>query len=240
MDILYRGLCVLLLVCITGVVHASDDDSQCHRNTTFDITVTGRAIGTADQMRVTLFATKDGESATMVRDQLNNVTSKTLNALSSYKKKEKLSVATSSFSIYPHYKRQKISGWTGTSEIILTSNDIVLMSRVITAADSMQIGNTQFQLSQKIRDQLRVQAQRDALVRFQNRAQDLAEQLGGSDFRIISLKVDYEGPHTMRTYAQHKSLIVSEMSERTAEPLAVSPGKEEVIVKLFGIAELKK
>jgi predicted secreted protein len=149
-----------------------------------------------------------------------------------------MEVRTGSFSLQPRYSNEgRISGWVGSTELILEGNDFVRISGAAARVQPMTINNLSFGLSRPVRAQLETQAQAMAIGNFKTKALEVARGFGFSDYVLREVSINaadqYPGPRP--------GLAAMSFRAKASDvaPVALESGKSLVVVTVSGAVQLK-
>lgn len=138
---------------------------------------------------------------------------------------------------YPDNKRVQ-TGWQESIEYTVKSQDFTALNRLIAQSQKdAEVQNTHFTLSPQKRNAAVDEASRAALLRFKDRAVALAQTLGFSGYKIVSLKLGELGdaPVMMMSAKAGYAAPVAADSATAAPP---SPGIEEIRITVNGSVQM--
>ena len=145
---------------------------------------------------------------------------------------------------YNNGKRTQ-TGWEESAEFKVESRDFAALNRLIAETQNeASLEYTDFKVSKQKREQVIDQISRDALMRFKERAQTLAQTLGFSNYKIVKLNLGHVGSHTV---SNGDMMLQSKMVRFAAAPLAAgagsvvenaSPGSEEISITVNGSVQM--
>ncbi|ASP18379.1 hypothetical protein HMPREF9120_02579 [Neisseria sp. oral taxon 020 str. F0370] len=138
---------------------------------------------------------------------------------------------------YPDNKRVQ-TGWQESIEYTVKSQDFAALNRLIAQSQKdAEVQNTHFTLSPQKRNAAVDEASRAALLRFKDRAAALAQTLGFSGYKIVSLKLGELGdaPVMMMSAKAGYAAPMAADNETAAPP---SPGLEEIRITVNGSVQM--
>lgn len=138
---------------------------------------------------------------------------------------------------YPDNKRVQ-TGWQESIEYTVKSQDFAALNRLIAQSQKdAEVQNTHFTLSPQKRNSAVDEASRAALLRFKDRAAALAQTLGFSGYKIVSLKLGELGdaPVIMMSAKAGYAAPMAADNETAAPP---SPGLEEIRITVNGSVQM--
>lgn len=138
---------------------------------------------------------------------------------------------------YPDNKRVQ-TGWQESIEYTVKSQDFAALNRLIAQSQKdAEVQNTHFTLSPQKRNAAVDEASRAALLHFKDRAAALAQTLGFSGYKIVSLKLGELGdaPVMMMSAKAGYAAPMAADNETAAPP---SPGLEEIRITVNGSVQM--
>lgn len=190
-----------------------------------------------DLLMLNLTTAREGQDPTAVQNQLKTALDAALAEARKTAQPGQMDVRTGNFALYPrHNKEGRISGWTGTAELILEGRDFARITQTAGRIQTMTLGGVSFGLSREQRARVETEAQTLAIDRFKSRAQELAKGFGFSGYTLREVSVNSEQPGfqpRMRMAAQDARLASAEAA------VPVEPGKSVVVVTVSGSVQLR-
>ncbi|MBE7367894.1 SIMPL domain-containing protein [Ramlibacter pallidus] len=197
----------------------------------------GRVEVQQDLLTMTLSTARDGQDPGVVQTQLKTALDAALAEAKKAAQPGQLDVRTGNFAIYPRHNREgRISGWTGTAELILEGRDLARITQTAGRITTMTLGGVSFGLSREQRARVETEAQAMAIERFKAKAQELARGFGFAGYTLREVAVNTNEPGfapRMRMMAQDAKAA----SMESAVP--VEPGKASVVVIVSGSVQLR-
>ncbi|MGF6148808.1 26 kDa periplasmic immunogenic protein precursor [Kingella potus] len=151
-------------------------------------------------------------------------------------------ISESGRNVYPvyHYpgNRRVLSGWQESVEYTIESRDFAALGRLVEQSrQETEIQDTRFSLSMQKRHAAVDEAGRTALLRFKERAASLAQTLGFSGYKIVSLKLGELGDMPV---AMPKAYAASARMAADSAPADIppAPGVEDVRITVNGSVQM--
>jgi predicted secreted protein len=190
-----------------------------------------------DLLALTLTTTREGPDAAVVQNQLKAALDAALVEAKKAAVPGQLDVRTGNFSLYPRYTRdQKISGWSGSAELVLEGRDFPRITSTAGKITTMTMGGVGFGLSREQRARVEGDAQAQAIERFKAKAGDLARGFGfaGYTLREVSVNANDQG------YPRPRMMAMEMKAAAPADaPIPVEAGKSSVVVTVSGSVQLR-
>ncbi len=191
-----------------------------------------------DTLSITLSTTRDGADAAAVQLGLKQALDAALLVAKAQVQPGAMDVRTGAFSLYPRYDRQgKITGWNGTTEMVLDGKDFARISATAGKVQSLSIQNVGFSLSRQAREAVENDVQADAIGRFKAKADGIARQFGFTQYGLREVSVssaDQQNFPRSRMMAMEMKTAASMDSS-----VPVEAGKSTVAVTVSGAVLLK-
>jgi predicted secreted protein len=191
-----------------------------------------------DMLSVTLTTAREGTDPTAVQTQLKTALDTALAEARKHAQSGQMDVRTGNFALYPRHNREgRISGWTGTAELILEGRDFARITQTAGRMQTMTMGGVSFGLSREQRAKVETEAQAQAIDRFKAKAAELAKGFGfsGYSLREVAVHANDQGfvPRPRQMAAMEAKAGAADAS------LPVEPGKSAVIVTVSGTVQLR-
>ena len=198
---------------------------------------TGTVEVQQDLLVMNMTTARDGTDPTVVQAQLKTALDAALAEARKNAQPGQMDVRTGNFALYPRHNREgRISGWTGTAEMVLEGRDFARITQTAGRIQTMTLGGVSFGLSREQRARVETEAQTLAIDRFKAKAQELAQGFGFSGYTLREVSVNSEQPGfqpRMRMAAQDARLASAEAA------VPVEPGKSAVVVTVSGSVQLR-
>ncbi len=200
------------------------------------LTASGTVEVQQDLLSLTLTTTREGPDAATVQNQLKAALDTALTEAKKAALPGQLDVRTGHFSLYPRYTRdQKISGWSGTAELVLEGRDFPRITSTAGKIQTMTMGGVGFGLSREQRAKVEGEAQAMAIERFKAKATELARGFGfaGYTLREVSVNSNDQG------YPRPRMMAMEMKAAQADSPVPVEAGKSSVVVTVSGSVQLR-
>jgi len=199
------------------------------------------AVGTVevqqDLLTMQLNTAREGSDPAAVQTQLKSALDTALAEAKKSAQAGQMDVRTGNFSLLPRYSREgRITGWTGTAELVLEGRDFARISQAAGRIQSMTLAGVSFGLSREQRARVEGEAQAQAVERFKAKAAELAKGFGfgGYTLREVSVNTNEPGfPRPVRALAMEAKSLASDAA------VAAEPGKSTVMVTVSGSVQLR-
>ena len=190
-----------------------------------------------DLLMMVLTVSRDGSDPAAVQAQLKTALDSALAEARRNAQPGQLDVRTGNFALYPRHGRDgRISGWTGTAELVLEGRDFARITQTAGRINTMTLGGVSFGLSREQRAKVEGEAQAQAIERFKARAAELARGFGFTGYTLREVAVNANEPGfapRMRMAAQEARLAAADA------PVPVEPGRSAVTVTVSGSVQLR-
>ncbi|HVE54800.1 MAG TPA: SIMPL domain-containing protein [Ramlibacter sp.] len=197
----------------------------------------GRVEVQQDLLTMTLSTARDGQDPAAVQAQLKTALDAALAEARKSAQPGQLDVRTGNFAIYPRHNRDgRISGWTGTAELVLEGRDLARITQTAGRITTMTLAGVSFGLSREQRAKVETEAQAMAIERFKAKAQELARGFGFAGYTLREVSVNTNEPGftpRMRMMTQDAKVASAESA------VPVEPGKSSVVVMVSGSVQLR-
>ncbi len=225
------------LVLGSAVASAQPAASTEPRNVV-QLSASGTVEAAQDWLTLTLSVSREGSEAAAVQQQLREALDAALPELKKTAQPGLLEVRSGAFGLQQRYgKDGKISGWLGSTELVLEGSDFSRISAAAARARSLVISGISFGLSRTSRDQLETRAQALAIEGFRRKAGEIARGFGFADYSLRDVNVavadGFAGPQP-----RMMALGVRAMAADAA-PVPLESGKSLVVVTVSGGVQLK-
>lgn len=187
---------------------------------TIDVTGTASVYAEPDQFKVSLGFETDGSTALEVQEKLAKNMDSIRNALYLLGI-DKKDIETLNYNFYPVRSwrdgKGTITGYKGSHTISIKTNDLETLGKIIDAASnagSNKMGYITFELSEKKRAELQMQALKDAAKNAKEKAENMAS---GLDIKVVGLQKVRENNYYYPIYRNYPTF---EAAKVAAEPTA--------------------
>jgi len=219
---------------LTGMAFAQ---SAAEPHNLVQLSANGTLEAQQDFLTLNLGTSRDGSDAAAVQTQLRQALDHALSELKKTAQPGAMDVRSGSFSMRPRYGNDgRITGWSGSAEIVLEGSDFARIAAAAGRAPGMVVVGLGFGLSRQARAQLEAQAQTLAINAFKARAGEIAHGFGFSDYSLREVNVGLAeqplGPMPRPMMMAAKSMVAD-------APLPMESGKSLVVVTVSGTIQLK-
>jgi predicted secreted protein len=203
-----------------------------------NIAASGFMEAPQDWLSMSLNTTREGSDAGTVQNQLKQALDAALVVARANAKPQQLEVRTGQFSLYPRYDRNgKISGWQGTTELVLEGRDFALISATAGKIQTLTMGNMSFSLSRDARRKLESDVQAQAIERFKARADEVAKGFGFAGYTLREVAVS-SADQEVRPF-QPRAMAMEAKAAMSDAAVPVEAGKSTVNVTVSGSIQLR-
>jgi predicted secreted protein len=188
-----------------------------------------------DLLTMHLTTAREGAEPAAVQGQLKAALDAALAEAKKTAQPGQMDVQTGNFAIYPRHNRDgKLSGWTGTAELVLEGRDFPRITQAAGRIQTLTLGGVNFGLSREQRAKVETDAQAMAIERFKAKAAELAKNFGftGYTLREVAVMANEPGfaPVPRMSAMQAKTMEAS---------VPVEAGKSTVTVTVSGTVQLR-
>ncbi|PVZ12359.1 MULTISPECIES: SIMPL domain-containing protein [unclassified Pseudomonas] len=191
-----------------------------------------------DLMNVTLYTEDQGRDPA----QLAKGVSETLNkALAQARAVEGVTVRVGTRQSYPVYddKGQKITAWRERAELRLESQDFPALSKLTgELQQSLKLSGMSFDIAHATRKENEDALLKEAVADFKARAQHVAEAMGGTGYRVVSLNLDSDGQVRFPVAPAPMMMKAARADSAPVTP-DVEAGTTEVQINASGVIEVQ-
>lgn len=190
-----------------------------------------------DLLMMTLSTSRDGTDPSAVQAQLKAALDAALAEAKRNAQPGQMDVRTGNFALYPRHNRDgRISGWTGSTELILEGRDFTRITQTAGRINTMTLAGVSFGLSREQRSKVESDAQAQAIQRFRDRAAELARGFGFTGYTLREVAVNSNEPG----FAPRMRMMAQEARAAAADaPVPVEPGRSAVTVTVSGSVQLR-
>jgi len=191
-----------------------------------------------DLMTVTLNTTREGVDANTVQSGLKQALDAALAEAKRVAKPGQIDVRTGNFSLYPRYTNKGvISGWQGTSELVIEGRDMQGLGQLTGKISTMTIARVGYGLSREVREQSEGDVTGKAIASYRAKAAEVTKQFGFSSYVVREVNVQAnEQPGNV--IPMMRAQTMSKMADDAALP--VEAGKAVVTVTVSGTVQMTK
>ncbi|WP_428624156.1 SIMPL domain-containing protein [Sedimenticola sp.] len=219
---------LLLLSLFTGQAVAADNAPTSYDRINLAVSA-GEEVDN-DTLSATLFVQHEGNDPAALSARVNRTIRQ---AVDTAKQQSGVKVQTLDYQTTPVYRDNTLSGWRVRQSIRLESMDTQAISQLLGKLQEwLSIGSIGYTISPQQREQTEKQLIRQAIQRFQARAELVSKEMGHSRYRLVQMNISHNGaappPYPMRT-----------MSLRADTAPALEAGSQRLEVQISGTIELQ-
>ncbi len=191
-----------------------------------------------DWLSIAFSTSREGSDAAAVQSQLRQALETALAEARKVAKPGQVEVQTGGFSLYPRYapKGGGITGWQGSTELIVQGRDTQAISQLTGRVQTLSIARVAFSLSREAREKVEADVAAEAIVRFRARADAVSRQFGFTGYTLREVAVSTEGAWTP---PQPMMRIQAMRGADSSESLPVEAGKALVTATVNGSVQMK-
>lgn len=200
------------------------------------ISASGTVEVQQDWLSLSLTTARDGVDASVVENQLKQALDEALAIARVSALPGQMDVRTGSFGLYPRYgKEGKISGWQGSTELILEGRDFSHITSTAGKIQSLTLGSVNFGLSREQRSKVQSEAQALAIERFKAKALEVSRAFGFSGYALREVAVN---SNDMDNLPRPRVMSMAK-AETSAATVPVEAGKSTVQVTVSGAVQMQ-
>ena len=225
------------MLLFSGVAQAQSGGFGVAPQDVAQLSASGAVEVQQDLLTLTLSTSREGADAAVVQMQLRQALDSALIVAKGAALPGQLDVRTGNFSLYPrHDKAGKITGWQGSTALVLEGRDFARITAATAKIQSLTIAGVGFALSREQRARVEAEAQALAIDQFKAKAADIARAFGftTTTLREIAVSASDSGfsPRPRMMAAQARG-------EVDDASLPVEAGKSTVLVTVSGSVQMK-
>lgn len=217
---------LLLLLLLTPAVFA--EDAPVYNRVSLSAQASGEVAN--DQLVAVLYTQQEGNDAAALAKTVNRNMQWAMDLAS---RSKDVRAQTLGYRTTPVYRKNVASGWRVSQSLRLESEDSKALSKLIGQLQSrLAVQSVSYKVSEQQRRKVEEELISQALQRFQQRAQLIAEGLGHTGFRLVQLSVNGGG--------QPQPVFAKAAMMRAEADIAprLEAGTSEVRVSVQGTVEL--
>jgi predicted secreted protein len=189
-----------------------------------------------DLLTMNLNTSREGADPALVQAQLKTALDAALAEARKTAQAGQLDVRTGNFAIFPRHNRDgKLSGWTGTAELVLEGRDFPRITQAAARIQTLTLGGVSFGLSREQRAKVETDAQAVAIERFKVKASELAKNFGFTGYTLREVAVHANEPG----FAPVPRMAAMQAKSMEAAPVPVEAGRSVVTVTVSGTVQLR-
>ena len=231
-----RLAAALAFVLVSVTVHAQQTTLPVPQNQV-QLSASAAVDVPQDLLTMTMNTVRDGPDAATVQNQLKVALESALLEARKSALPGQMDVRTGNFNLYPRMGRDgKLSGWQGTSELVLEGRDFARISATAGRIQTLTMGGVAFGLSREQRAKSEADVQAQAIERFKARAAEIARSFGftGYSLREVAVSASDQG------FQPRPRMMAMEAKAAMADaPVPIEAGKSAVSVTVSGSVQLR-
>ncbi len=200
-----------------------------------------------DWLTVVFSTTREGADAGAVQAQLKQALDTALTEARKISKPGQVELQTGAFSLFPRYAPPTpkqaaagtppgISGWQGTTELVVEGRDMQAIAQLTSRIQSLSIARVASSLSREARQKVEGDVTVQAITRFRERADAVTRQFGYTGYSVREVSVSSDSPQgAPMVYARQMAL----RSGAEDAALPVEAGKATVTISVSGSVQMK-
>lgn len=189
-----------------------------------------------DLLSISLVTSRDGPDASTVQTQLKQALDTALSQARQAASPDLMTVRTGNFGLYPRYgKDGKISGWQGSTELILEGKDFARITGTAGKIQTLTLGSVSFALSREQRAKVEGEAQAQAIERFKAKAGEISAAFGFGSYTLREVSINTNDQGYM---PRPRAMAMSAKSDMSESPVPVEAGKSTVMVVVSGSVQM--
>ena len=191
-----------------------------------------------DWLSIAFSTTREGIDAAVVQSQLRQALDAALAEARKLAKPGQVEVQTGGFSLYPRYapKGGGISGWQGSTELIVQGRDTQAISQLTGRVQTLSIARVAFSLSREAREKVEGDVAAEAIARFRSRADTVSKQFGFAGYTVREVSVSSDAGQMVPQPMMRAQAVRVGGAE---EGLPVEAGKALVTATVSGSVQMK-
>ncbi len=229
---------LLLSIAMVSAAASAGAQTAAEPHNVVQLSATGSVEAQQDWLTLTLSTTKEGSEPAAVQSQLRQALEGAMAAVKKTAEPGSMEVHSGAFNLQPRYAKDgKISGWVGSTELVLEGSDFVRIGTAANRAQPLAISAMAFSLNRQTTARLESQAQALAIGSFKAKAAEIARGFGFADYALREVTVsqaDQPGAPVPRFMP-----MASKMAMADAAPMPMESAKSWVVVTVSGAVQLK-
>lgn len=208
-------------------VWASEASSDTNHRVHFEIQQKTQVDN--DELIIRFNSVAKGGSAQEVTRDINRTMQSAMRVLQKY---PQIISKTEHYSVYPVYVKQTIKNWRGKQVLSLAmKNDPDLLKAVERIQDILNYQSMHFSVSEQRREQVLKKLQSQAIAKFRQQAQSIADDFGAQSFQITNTQIRQNQP-LIQPRAVMAQADVASFATRSAP--VIESGQSEITISLNG------
>jgi len=200
---------------------------------------------TKDVLTVVFGHTREGTEAQAVQAALRQALDSALAEARKVAKPAQVEVQTGNFALYPRYGaptpkspgQTVITGWQGSSELVVTGKDIATIAQLSGRITSMSIARVGYSLSKEAREKVEADVAAQAIARWRAQAEQMTRQFGYSGYSVREVHVATNESGGVPVPMARDARAMAMLKE---ESLPTEAGKGQVTATVTGSAQMTR
>jgi predicted secreted protein len=194
-----------------------------------------------DWIAVVLSTTREGNDANAVQAGLKTALEAALVEARKHAKPGQVEVRTGAFSLSPRYSSKpnssgpSISGWLGSTELVVEGRDVAGISQLAGRINTLTIARVGFSLSREAREKVEGEVAAQAIARFRAQADAYARQFGFAGWSLREVQVNTAGNEGEAPMMRLRAAAAPMVAEAA---LPVEAGKASVTANVSGSVQM--
>ena len=206
---------LLFVFSVTAMAHEHDD----HYNRV-NLSASAQTQVENDTVIALLYAQEEGSDAVQLAELVNQRVSE---AVKLVKQHDAVKLQTTGYSTSPVYHKNKITGWRVRQNIRLESRDMTLMSTLLGQLQQrLALQSMNFTVSPELRNNTDDELIAEALKVFEQRANNITQQLRRKNYKIVDINVATSANHYPR-----RNYEIAAMASKAASP-SIEAGEQTI------------
>ena len=190
---------------------------------------------TKDLLTVIFGTTREGPDAAGVQAQLKSALDAALAEARKVARPRQLEVQTGNFSLYPRHTARGISGWQGSTEMVVQGLDAQGIAQLTGRVTTLNISRVGFSLSREARQRVEADVAAQAIAAFRDKAQAVSREFGFGAYTLRELSVQTDEPPAGGPMPLMRAQAAGVAG---GEALPVEAGKASVLVTVSGSVQM--
>lgn len=188
-----------------------------------------------DWMTLTLGASRQGNDAQSVQNQLKQAVDAALAVARPAARPGEVELQSGGFSIQPRYgQKGQILGWEGSTQLQLQGRDMATIAQLSGRISTLNISGVGYSISRQAREKATDELAAQAVARFRARAGELAKAFGYAAYTVREVNVNQQDGMEPRPVLMARMAVAE-----AAAPLPVEAGQGTVGVTVSGSVQMR-
>ena len=226
-----------LITCVTGLYAQPISGMRDALQNVAQLSASGSVEVQQDLLSIAMNTTATGADANAVQTQLKQALDAALAIARPAVVPGQLDLRTGNFSLYPRYdKNGKISGWQGSTELVLDGRDFTRITTTAGKIQSLTMGNISFALSREQRTKVEAEAQTIAIDRFKAKALEVSRNFGFTGYTLREVSIN---ANDQNFQPRPRAMAMQAKSADAESAVSVEAGKSTVLVNVNGSVQMR-